>query len=443
MKILLPAVEVGENDGFSDKTDIFRRKGFGERLANLIENANDNPVIALDAGWGEGKSTFINMWRGYIQHQRDPKLKTIYFDAFENDYQKDPFLTLASEMYQMLSDEKEEEKTEFRKKASKAVKSLTRGTLKIGVKALTAGIVDGSCVDSLEKDLSSLAANQVDEIIKDKFKNAEKDKLALTEFKTYLEAFANKTGEGKPIIFIVDELDRCRPDFSLELLEKIKHLFSVKGITFLLVTNRDQLEESIKARYGKDIDPTNYLHKFVNLWITLPRKNNEHYDSGIEFLNYAASSMTETEECITDQKAINTISEIVKFYQPSFREIERILTYFSIIHNMSRGRQSLENYQSIMALICYLKACKPNVIDAINKGKDPKEIIALAELPINKPNRFLHLYDITNIIRYDLSSQTVKDEMIQNNEIQTDHFGRMQNDIIHDVINWLSEIDNN
>ncbi len=179
MKILIPEIKIEETTGFDPNIDIFGRSDFGERLANLIESSDDNPVIALDAGWGEGKSTFIKMWRGYLAHQRDEKLKTIYFDAFENDYQKDPFVTLASEIYQLIEPDDEIGKKEFQEKAKSAIKSLTRGAIKIGVRTATAGLLDGSELDSVEKDLSNLAANQFDEMIKDKFSNSKKDKLAL------------------------------------------------------------------------------------------------------------------------------------------------------------------------------------------------------------------------------------------------------------------------
>ena len=88
MKLVLPEIHIKEEAGFDNEIDIFKRREFGERLANLIENTDDNPVFALDASWGEGKSTFIKMWRGYLEHHRDNPIKTIYFDAFENDYQK-------------------------------------------------------------------------------------------------------------------------------------------------------------------------------------------------------------------------------------------------------------------------------------------------------------------------------------------------------------------
>ena len=129
MKLLLPEIKIEQNTAFDPQIDIFQRNAFGERLANLIEKASDNPVVALDADWGEGKSTFIKMWRGYVEHEREEKLKTIYFDAFENDFQKDPFFALASAIYALIEDKNEEEKKNFRKKATTAVKSLMRGAI--------------------------------------------------------------------------------------------------------------------------------------------------------------------------------------------------------------------------------------------------------------------------------------------------------------------------
>lgn len=73
MKIVVPTLEILEIEGFSDEKDIFKRKDFGERLANLFENSKDELVVGLDAPWGEGKSTFIKMWKGYVEHKREKK----------------------------------------------------------------------------------------------------------------------------------------------------------------------------------------------------------------------------------------------------------------------------------------------------------------------------------------------------------------------------------
>ncbi len=67
MKLIVPPIDISEDDGFSNGVDIFNRKPFGETLLNLIQNTGDELVLALDAPWGDGKSTFIRMWQGLLK----------------------------------------------------------------------------------------------------------------------------------------------------------------------------------------------------------------------------------------------------------------------------------------------------------------------------------------------------------------------------------------
>ena len=62
----------------------------------------------------------------------------------------------------------------------------------------------------------------------------------------------DKTAEftSKKLVFLIDELDRCRPTYAVETIEKIKHLFSVPGIIWVLVMNKEQIESSIQKVYG-------------------------------------------------------------------------------------------------------------------------------------------------------------------------------------------------
>lgn len=414
MKVVIPELQIADDCGFSPEVDIFKRAGFGERLANLVENSGGSPVIALDSGWGEGKSTFIKMWRGYLSSHREQKITSIYFDAFENDYQKDPFLTLASEIYQLISTEDKEKQDAFREKATRAVKSLARGALKATVKLTTAGLVDGSAVDSAEKEISNLIANQVDDLVKDRFQHAERDKLALKAFREHLSKFVSEINNDKPIVFIIDELDRCRPDFALSLLEQLKHLFSVKGITFLLVTNRAQLEESIRAKYGQGIDPINYLHKFINVWLSMPRSVEEHNDNGIQFLKYALKTMKDENEEIVNTEVVSVLTDIVKFYQPSFREIERILSYFAVINNMLSDQRYFANHQYMIAMVCYLKACKPGLLKP-EGGKLNSDVVIneIGLREIENDGRFSSLEYMKKLIAFDLGNEDIRSDMLK------------------------------
>lgn len=441
MKLTVPPLEIAEEEGFSGDNDLFKRADFGERLAKLIENANDNLVLALDSQWGEGKSTFVKMWRGYVEHQRTDKIKTVYFDAFANDYQKDPFLALASEIYEILPDKSATTKSKFKKKASDAAKAFTRGAIKIGVKAVTGGLLDGSVVDSAEKDISKLISDQVDNIIADRFKSAEKDKLAIKAFKHHLGEVAIEHGNGRPLVFIIDELDRCRPDFALDLIEQIKHLFSVKGITFLIVLNRVQLEEYVKSRYGKGVDASLYLQKFINIWLNLPRKHEKHLDFGVQYFRFALSKMLDVGEPVPNNIAKTVLEELIMYHKPSYREIERILSYFALVNNMA-GQSYIAPFQYIMAFICYLKCTDASLLEQIFKGSILLEdILKLTKLDsFDQKSDDRHLYALANHIRYDLSSEEVRNEMIQNRIISAERIGFGCNNIIADVVTWFREI---
>ncbi len=107
MKLTVPPLEINPNEGFSPDKDIFEREKFGRNILNLIENINDELVLAIDAPWGEGKTTFIKMWRGMLAEEG---IQSIYFDAFENDYQEDSFLAIAAEIYSIIDDEEQEKK---------------------------------------------------------------------------------------------------------------------------------------------------------------------------------------------------------------------------------------------------------------------------------------------------------------------------------------------
>ncbi len=444
MKLSIPTIQIADEEGFSPDKDIFLRKEFGDKLANLIAHSNGDIVLDIDAQWGEGKSTFIKMWKGHILHHRKPKIRSIYFDAFANDYQKDSFLALAAEMYELLKDETEGKKKEFRKKAGDAVKSMVRGAIKIGVRTGTGGILDGSVVDSVEKGISKLLDKQVDTVIADRLEGTATDKLALINFRKYLEDFAQKHGEGMPIVFIIDELDRCRPDFALDLVEQIKHLFSVPGITFLLVLNRKQLVESIKSRYGgNDINATIYLQKFVNLWLTLPRKFDFSDDHGAKYVIRTLDSMLDDKEQIINKDAVELLLELVKYLRPSYRGIERMLSYFALIHNMVGESKLYSSYQFIIAFICYLKSSQPHLVDRIAKNKiDSKTLIEEAGLKdIDKNTEYNYIYYLTKYVIFDLADDEQRKKMIDGKEISVDdEFGRTSKNIIVRVCSWLTNI---
>lgn len=440
MRLTVPEVKIGVNEGFSSEKDLFHRKQFGDRLYNLINNSSENLVLALDAQWGEGKSTFIKMWSGENRCKQEPPLETIYFDAFENDYQKEPFLALASEIYELLEDKSENRKQEFKEKAAQVFKTFSRGVIKTGIRIGTAGILDGGILDQAEKDISTLVSEQVDSIISSKFESSKADKLALKNFKEFLSDVALNETPGKRIVFVIDELDRCRPDFALDLLENIKHLFSVPGITFLLVMNRKQLEESVKCRYGNGIDSVTYLQKFINVWLSLPRSSGKfQQDDGAKYL-MASFELMSSGTRIHNGGAAQMLKSLVKHLKPSFRDIERILTYFAIIEN-SRNEPMNDYYQDMMAVVCFMKVLNPKMLDAIVSGRAGSQELL----------KFLNIFDgsdysedhaleyLATQIEFDLAPEERRKE-IQDTQMLTFRFGRAPSKVIDYFYQELNNI---
>ena len=112
--------------------------------------------------------------------------------------------------------------------------------------------------DNVE-DASDEASDLVDNFIMQQLTKSEENRKSLVAFKDYLSTLGKKLGGGKNLVFIIDELDRCKPKFGLAILESIKHLFSVPHITFVLVMNRTQLEEAVRCEYGSGVDAARYL----------------------------------------------------------------------------------------------------------------------------------------------------------------------------------------
>lgn len=93
-----------------------------------------------------------------------------------------------------------------------------------------------------------------------------------------MEALSTKVlnETGHPLVFIIDELDRCRPTFGIELLERVKHIFDVPGLVFVFGINRDELCKSLNSVYGR-IDADTYLRRFFDIEFILSEAGTETF----------------------------------------------------------------------------------------------------------------------------------------------------------------------
>lgn len=284
MKLVTPPLAAEDVDGFGK--DILKRQEFGEAILNLVTRSTDELVISLDGKWGEGKTTFVKMWQGHLKEKGIP---SIYIDAFQNDYTEDAFISIASAITSYVDQHsaESEKSTEFKDKAKKVGVRLLTWTAKIGIKAATLGIIKESDIQALTEigsDVAAATSETIADLVKERLNSHSKETEVIQSFRESLSdlpASLMNNSSGR-LVIVIDELDRCKPTFAVEILEKIKHLFSVKNVVFLLVMNKQQLEEAIKSVYGAKIDAHTYLQKFINVETSIPKRVADRHNNDIK-----------------------------------------------------------------------------------------------------------------------------------------------------------------
>ena len=228
--------------------DQLGRAEMAKKLTRYVRNRKQPLVISLNGAWGTGKTFFLVRWRRELRRQEIP---TIYFNAWEDDFCDDPLVAIIGQLTRFASG------IEKLRKYQKPLEDFTKKFLKNTVSAI-AGV-------SLPDGDSALT----------RYKKQAKIKV---EFRTELERMAGDASGagGEPLVFIVDELDRCRPTFAIELLERVKHLLDVPGMVFVLGINRAELGKSIQSVYG-NIDADVYLRRFFDMEFSLMRTDLENF----------------------------------------------------------------------------------------------------------------------------------------------------------------------
>lgn len=438
MKIQVPELVVSKEEGFSERVDIFNRKPFGESLYNVVINTDDRLVIAIDSAWGEGKTTFIKMWQGLLYEKEVP---SIYFDAFENDYYEDAFLALCSQIYNKIQKDDPSQIEGFSEKASSVAKVVGRVGLKVGVRALTSGLVDESALQ--EGQLPSEISGLVDGYFRESLESASKDSERINAFKDYLEELPNNVFGSERMVIIIDELDRCRPKLALSIIETVKHFFSVPNISFILVMNRSQLEESVRAENGQGVDAHRYLHKFISLWTTIPSGNIRDRSVRSQYVKYCLQQMDYKKSLGSSNDPIQLFIDVIEFFELSLREIERVLTNFAVVNN-AIDRNLKEEYEIVLCFLCVLKVINPALYERVSQGKvGYSELVkgsGLDKLKVDWWGGSPEGHPVKFILRCAMSSHEEIAELVQEHSVKRPDFG-FSEDVTVKVCSWLDSFE--
>ena len=224
-----------------------------DNLLKKIKSDETPYVLSVEAPYGMGKTYFFSR---FCEHARKKDYHCVYISAWENDYQPSPFCFITRVILDNLKETCEI--TELTQKAVNVTKKLlSSSSIQIGCnfKFFSVGI---------ETDLGKLCESFLE--TKDEVK----------EFKKELKRILDNN-QINPLIIIVDELDRCRPDYALKTLEIIKHFFDVSNLYVILPINNEALVQAVQSTYGQMINSENYLRKLITENYNLPTSNYDDY----------------------------------------------------------------------------------------------------------------------------------------------------------------------
>jgi len=411
---LVPAENPFKPSEISISQRMFRQRDFAHSLINLIIETKEPLVLAIDEPWGEGKTTFVKSWAILLE---DEDISCIYFDAFESDYLDDPFSAIAGEVYTLVKRIQPTEANRFSDKAVKAAKIVGRAGIRVATKIAIGTALDGGLFESsgTVKDVSKEASEIIDKAIETAIRGREQERKDLESFRVFLREMIVSVCNGKPTVLIIDELDRCKPTFALSLLEVVKHLFSVQGLVFVLVTNRLQLEESIRAAYGSGIDAPKYLQKFVSLWVNLPKSKNASVRDKENYAKYCLNRM----EFDGSEQQISAVTRVFREFGPDFklslREIEQILTNFSIVYN-SKGKDINDTYLMLVSFLSTLKVVNPSLyLRVSNESITHQELYVVTGLDRYKQSNWSRPEGsyLKWFIRYSMDTDSGRNDLIK------------------------------
>ena len=402
-----------------DTHDEFNRKPIAENIIRLLTSPIDLSPMVIDGGWGTGKTEFCQKLIRLMEQQH-PDCQPVYIDAFRSDHSGEPLLALLAEIIKTCTPEDTDGQPSEKRKSitrvfSKAAKFGIKTVLNAGFRYFFKQELD-ELVDEFRQDgsneqevknaaetVTDVAAKITDYTIDATVEALLKEQIEAEKNLETLKACLKELAADNPIILFIDELDRCRPDYAVDMLEVIKHVFDVENVKVVLVTNTKQLRSAINHRYGAEVDAQKYLDKFLKYSFALPEKVVAQFEEeralvAIEYFKQLIrnSSMAGELRGLIEQGAIlNLISDMVERNNLSLRETERLVRFLEIYHSLSHGlsAECAMAYRLLRVVGVFVFCFYPNLMDNINKNRtDAREFAQLfniqswPDIPINYGN---------------------------------------------------------
>lgn len=363
--------------------------GRNDELHHFVEILNELDTscsIALDGDWGSGKTFFVKQAKLILdahntlektEHQEEiqtlwsnahldkpvdlQQYVTTYYDAWLNDNDQDPIFSLVYSIIQNMDD------VFSLKEHPKFTKTVTS----------ILNCISQRDVSTVIESLKSI----------DLLKDIKQQKSIQSDIEDFLDELLPE--KGNRLVIFVDELDRCKPSFAVQLLERIKHYFSNDRITFVFSINSKELKNTIQQYYGNGFNASQYLNRFFDIQIALPPANIEAFCRSIQF----SRAYYLDDICY----------KIIYRYNLQMREIAKFLKMIRIAFGDKMHRYEEPIDSVLLYTVPIMFALQLTDTDAYRNFKEGKDAQPLVEF--FKKEKYNFRYDLFSDVSNDLISE--------------------------------------
>lgn len=312
--------------------DKLQRKFVADQFEGIQKNSTSGSVFLIHADFGMGKTYFVENWYASLIQRAIP---VIHFDAWLFDYFENPLAAFISAINDQANNNANSKEVKFSlsKFSRKAAPILLKAGSRISLRLLSMGAIDGD-VDTIGEVVKSEILDVSEAHLKeladsfDKVLSQRQFREDLrSSFKLTIDALSRESG-GQNVIVLIDELDRCRPQFTLDLLEDIKHFLNVDGVQYFIFCDENVLQGQAEIMLGTKSSGEKYVQKFQTHRLRLPTMLNREA-VGHHFLDaFSRSSVTHTTSIKHQAEYFANIS---MYYGFSLRQAKQIIQFGKIL----------------------------------------------------------------------------------------------------------------
>ena len=320
----------------------------------------EQPIaFSIEGEWGRGKTWIVDRVAYSLQgvdlsqeldkkssRKNNGEYLVFKYNAWEKDYYEEPLLAILITLVNQLNEELFLENL-----LSSEVKFLYEQTsemLECALRAISKRVIGIDVVDIGKEGVriyKELKDNAKVELKAEYSENIEKD------IKTVVKAL-NKLSKTVPIVFIVDELDRCIPSHAIKTLERLHHIFGkVKSSVTIISINEKQLRNTVDQMFGKGISFESYLRKFIDFRVSLNSGCADNEELRVELNAFLELFEKDGDRELQDEILTNICAHMTA------REYEKVCKNAMLCHSLVK-KESVQLSKDCAIAEILLFACK-------------------------------------------------------------------------------------